>query len=54
MKKKRHHAETDSDRSSDSDVEQLLAAAGFDFTVVSRCPDPACPICAARDLSAAA
>lgn len=36
------------------DIEQLLADAGIEFTVVDRCPDPACEICARRDVPAAA
>ncbi len=36
------------------DLERLLAAAGIDFTVVMRCPDPACEVCAPAALPSAA
>lgn len=35
-------------------LENLLAAAGFDFSVVDRCPDPGCEICTDGELAAAA
>ena len=35
-------------------IEELLAAAGFDFTVVDRCPYQACELCSRDDLPAAA
>ncbi|MDJ0952930.1 MAG: hypothetical protein QNJ81_04565 [Acidimicrobiia bacterium] len=35
-------------------IEELLEAAGFEFSVVERCPDPACEVCGSRDLPAAA
>lgn len=35
------------------DIEKLLAEAGIDFTVVPRCPDPACEVCR-TDVPAAA
>jgi len=37
-----------------TDVEGLLEAAGIDFTIVDRCPDPACAVCVQKELSAAA
>ncbi|MGA9597231.1 MAG: hypothetical protein WBV06_13810 [Acidimicrobiia bacterium] len=36
------------------DIEQLLDEAGFDFTVVDRCPDPACEVCTGHEVSVAA
>jgi hypothetical protein len=36
------------------DIEKLLADAGFDFTVVDRCPDPVCVICDGTGIPAAA
>ena len=36
------------------DVEQLLSAAGIRFTVVERCPDQACQLCADKGLPVAA
>jgi len=44
----------DTTQSETGDIEQLLADAGIDFAVVDRCPDPACQVCAGRDVSAAA
>lgn len=35
-------------------IEELLAAAGIDFTVVERCPYARCELCADAGLSAAA
>jgi hypothetical protein len=35
-------------------LEELLDAAGFDFTVVDGCPDPTCEVCAGHGLSVAA
>jgi hypothetical protein len=35
-------------------LEELLETAGFDFTVVDRCPDPSCEACAGTELPAAA
>ena len=35
-------------------AEQLLADAGFTFTVVDACPHPECEICAAAPMPAAA
>jgi len=35
-------------------LEELLEAAGFDFVVVERCPDPDCELCASPDLPVAA
>lgn len=35
-------------------LENLLAAAGFDFSVVDRCPHPGCDICSKDELAAAA
>jgi hypothetical protein len=37
-----------------TDIEQLLRQAGIEFTVVARCPDPGCDICAGSDVVAAA
>jgi len=37
-----------------TDIEQLLTQAGIEFTVVARCPDPGCDICARSDVAAAA
>ncbi len=39
---------------SSHDLERLLTAAGIDFTVVTRCPDPACEVCAPVALPSAA
>ena len=36
------------------EIEQLLAAAGIDFTVVERCPLPGCEVCDADDYPVAA
>ena len=36
------------------DIEQLLAAAGLDFTVVERCPVVGCEICDAAEVPVAA
>lgn len=36
------------------DIEVLLTDAGIEFTVVDRCPHPACDVCADRDVPAAA
>jgi hypothetical protein len=36
------------------DIEELLAVAGIEFTVVAACPHPQCEICNADDLSVAA
>ena len=36
------------------DIEQLLATAGVDFTVVERCPVAGCEICDADDVPVAA
>lgn len=36
------------------DVEQLLAEAGFNFTVVERCPASGCEICDADEVPVAA
>jgi hypothetical protein len=35
-------------------IEELLAAAGFSFTVVDRCPDLTCVICRGRAIAEAA
>ncbi|MDX2343232.1 MAG: hypothetical protein QNL12_05635 [Acidimicrobiia bacterium] len=35
-------------------VEELLEAAGFDFTVVEQCPHPTCEVCTDHILAAAA
>lgn len=35
-------------------IEAMLEAAGFDFAVVSRCPEPSCDLCEQAELSAAA
>ncbi|MDJ0496211.1 MAG: hypothetical protein QNJ89_00170 [Acidimicrobiia bacterium] len=40
--------------SDDMDIERLLAAAGFDFAVVQRCPLVGCEICDADEVPAAA
>ena len=37
-----------------TDLEQLLAEAGFSFSVVDRCPDEGCADCAPGILAAAA
>lgn len=37
-----------------TDIEQLLTDAGIGFTVVARCPDHECDICAGSSVSAAA
>ena len=37
-----------------TEIETLLANAGLDFTVVDRCPHPACDICVDQEVSAAA
>ena len=37
-----------------SDIEELLAAAGIRFTAVNRCPYVGCELCSDNDLSAAA
>ncbi len=36
------------------DIEELLSAAGVEFTIVAACPHPKCEICNAGDLSVAA
>ena len=36
------------------DIEQLLAEAGFDYTVLERCPVAGCEVCDAGHLPAAA
>lgn len=36
------------------DIEELLTAAGIEFTVVAACPHPQCEICKPDDLSVAA
>lgn len=38
----------------EQNLEELLEAAGFTFTAVDRCPEPACEACVGQDLSAAA
>jgi hypothetical protein len=38
----------------DLDIEELLSAAGIDFTVVERCPHPECELCVDARLAAAA
>ena len=35
-------------------IEELLAEAGFSFTVVECCPDPACAVCRSSDVAQAA
>ena len=35
-------------------IEDLLEAAGFDFAVVERCPEPDCHLCSETDLATAA
>ncbi|MCP3997154.1 MAG: hypothetical protein GY722_19160 [bacterium] len=35
-------------------IESLLEAAGFDFTVVERCPELGCELCTSSELPAAA
>jgi len=35
-------------------IEELLEAAGFDFAVVERCPDPDCELCASPEFPIAA
>lgn len=35
-------------------IEDLLEAAGFDFAVVDRCPEPDCHLCSQTNLAAAA
>ncbi|MDJ0663405.1 MAG: hypothetical protein QNJ75_02515 [Acidimicrobiia bacterium] len=35
-------------------IEELLAAAGFSFTVVERCPDSACAVCRGNEVARAA
>lgn len=35
-------------------IEQLLSSAGFDFTVVERCPVDGCEICDAGEVPVAA
>jgi hypothetical protein len=37
-----------------TDIERLLTEAGLSFTIVDHCPDPACEICAAQEVPAAA
>jgi hypothetical protein len=37
-----------------TDIEELLRAAGIEFTVVQRCPHPQCVVCADSRLSVAA
>ncbi len=37
-----------------TDLEGLLEAVGISFTVVDRCLDPVCAVCAQKGLSAAA
>ena len=37
-----------------NDIEQLLAQAGFDFTVVERCPVAGCEVCDPGQFFAAA
>ena len=35
-------------------IEELLAAAGFSFTVVECCPDSACTVCKSTEVARAA
>lgn len=39
---------------SSHELERLLTEAGIAFTIVARCPDPTCVICAPETLPAAA
>jgi len=41
-------------QSENTTIEDLLAAAGFDFALVERCPDPLCATCADGELAVAA
>lgn len=45
---------TTNNMQTDETVEELLVAAGFDFTVVERCPEPNCHLCNHADLPVAA
>ena len=39
---------------SENNIEELLAEAGIEFTIVDRCPDPGCVVCSRGELPKAA
>jgi len=41
-------------QSDNTTIEDLLAAAGFAFAVIERCPDPLCATCTDDELAVAA